>query len=136
MVSQLDNAYSNRNAPSQIPGMELDRRQKEIQKMNIEILEIEKSFKNLQNQKYAFKNTTTDEPYKQSEEMKTMSNRDLYQLQKEKVSDQDKILDDVILDVKKGRVLAKNAGEMIQEQNKQLDQLQEDIDRLDSRMQD
>jgi len=135
MVNQLDNAYSNRNAPSQIPGMELDRRQKEIQKMNIEILEIEKSFKNLQNQKYAFKNTSTDEPYKQSEEMKTMSNRDLYQLQKEKVSDQDKILDDVILDVKKGRVLAKNAGEMIQEQNKQLDQLQEDIDRLDSRMQ-
>lgn len=135
MVNQLDNAYSNRNAPSQIPGMELDRRQKEIQKMSIEIQEIEKSFKNLQNQKYTFKGSTTDEPYKQSEEMKTMSNRELYQLQKEKVSDQDKILDDVILDVKRGRVLAKNAGEMIQEQNKQLDELQEDVDRLDSRMQ-
>ena len=135
MVNQLDNAYSNRNAPSQMPGMELDRRQKEIQKLNIEIQEIEKSFKNLQNKKYAFKATADDEAYQQSEEMKSMSNTELHQLQKVKVNEQDKMIDDVILDVKKGRVLAKEAGEIIQEQNKQLDQLQEDIDRLDSRMQ-
>ena len=135
MVNQLDNAYSNRNAPSQMPGMELDRRQKEIQKLNIEIQEIEKSFKNLQNKKYAFNGTAGDEAYQQSEEMKSMSNTELHQLQKVKVNEQDKMIDDVILDVKKGRVLAKEAGEIIQEQNKQLDQLQEDIDRLDSRMQ-
>ena len=133
MASQLDNAYSNRNAPSQIPGNELDRRQKEIQKMNIDIQGIEKTFRDLQNQKYSFKGPVNDE-YQQSEEMKSMSNSELMQLQKVKISEQDKDIDDIIVDVKKGRVLAKEAGDIIQEQNKQLDSLQEDIDRLDSRM--
>ena len=45
------------------------------------------------------------------------------------------MIDDITLDVKKGRVLAKEAGHIIEDQNKQLDSLQEDIDRLDSRMQ-
>jgi t-SNARE syntaxin family protein len=134
ITSQLDNAYSNRNAPSQIPGVELDRRQKEIQKISMNIQEIEKSFKNLQNQKYSFKGQMSD-GYQQSEEMKTMSNSELLQLQKDKINEQDKVIDDVILDVKKGRVLAKETGHIIEDQNKQLDSLQEDIDRLDSRMQ-
>ena len=134
MVSQLDNAYSNRNAPSQIPSNELDRRQKEIQKMNIDIQAVEKSFRDLQNQKYSFKGQANEE-YQQSEEIKSMSNTELMQLQKDKINLQNKDIDDIIVDVKKGRVLAKEAGEIIQEQNKQLDSLQEDIDRLDSRMQ-
>ena len=134
LQSQLDNAYSNRNAPSQIPGPELDRRQKEIQKLGFDIQEIEKSFKAVQNQKYSFKGQVPD-TFNQTEEMKTMSNSELMQLQKSKINDQDKILDDITLDVKKGRILAKEAGHIIQDQNKQLDSLQEDIDKLDSRMQ-
>lgn len=134
MCNQLDNAYSNRNAPSQIPFAELDRRQKEIQKLSLNIQEIEKSYKGVQNQKYAFKGSTPDN-YQQNEEMKSMSNSELYQLQKEKIKNQDKIIDDITLDVKKGRVMAKETGQIIQEQNKELDALQEDIDRLDSRMQ-
>ena len=134
MHSQLDNAYSNRNAPSQIPGPELDRRQKEIQKLGFDIQEIEKSYKNVQNQRYAFKGQLPD-TYNQTEEMKTMSNSELLQLQKNKINEQDKIIDDITLDVKKGRVLAKEAGQIINDQNKQLDSLQEDIDRLDSRFQ-
>ena len=132
--SQLDNAYSNRNAPSQIPGPELDRRQKEIQKLGFEIQEIEKSYKGVQNQKYSFKGQVPD-TYNQTEEMKTMSNSELVQLQKDKINQQDKVIDDITLDVKKGRVLAKEAGHIIDDQNKQLDSLQEDIDRLDSRLQ-
>ena len=134
LQSQLDNAYSNRNAPSQIPGPELDRRQKEIQKLGFDIQEIEKSFKAVQNQKYSFKGQVPD-TFNQTEEMKTMSNSELMQLQKSKINDQDKILDDITLDVKKGRILAKEAGHIIQDQNTQLDSLQEDIDKLDSRMQ-
>ena len=134
MHSQLDNAYSNRNAPSQIPGQELDRRQKEIQKLGFDIQEIEKSYKNVQNQRYAFKGSMPD-TYNQTEEMKTMSNTELLQLQKDKINQQDKIIDDITLDVKKGSVLAKEAGHIIEDQNKQLDSLQEDIDILDSRMQ-
>jgi hypothetical protein len=57
------------------------------------------------------------------------------QLQKDKIEQQDKVIDDVILDVKKGRVLAKEVAHIIDDQNKQLDNLKGDIDRLDSRMQ-
>ena len=46
-----------------------------------------------------------------------------------------KVIDDVILDVKKGRILAKEAAHIIDDQKKQLDNLQEDIERLDSRLQ-
>ena len=132
--SQLEDAYSNRNAPSQIPPLELDRRQKQIQQMGINIQETEKSFKNIQNQKYSYKGKLPDN-YQQTEEMKNMSNSELVQLQKDKIEEQDKAIEDVILDVKKGRVLAKEAAHIINDQNKQLDSLQEDIDRLDSRMQ-
>ena len=132
--SQMDNAYSNRNAPSHIPPNELDRRQKEIQKIGINIQELEKSYKAVQTQKYAFKGQANDN-YQQTEEMKSMSNSELMQLQKNKINQQDKVIDEVILDVKKGRVLAKEAQHIINDQNKQLDVLQEDIDRLDSRMQ-
>ena len=100
----------------------------------INIQEIESSYKNVQNQKYAFKGSVPDN-YQQTEEMKSMSNSELMQLQKDKIEEQDKVIDDVILDVKKGRVLAKEAAHIIDDQNKQLDNLQEDIDRLDSRMQ-
>ena len=134
LLSKLEEAYSNRNAPSQIPAIELDRRQKEIQKLGINIQDIENSYKNVQNQKYAFKGQMPDN-YQQTDEMKNMSNSVLVQLQKDKIEQQDKAIDDVILDVKKGRVLAKEAAHIIDEQNKQLVDLQEDIDRLDSRMQ-
>jgi hypothetical protein len=134
MCNQLDNAYTNRNAPSQIPYSELDRRQKQIQKLGLDIQEIEKSFKGIQNQKYSFKGSVP-ENYQQTEEMKSMSNSELLQFQKGKIKEQDKIIDDITLDVKKGRVLAKETGVIITDQNKQLDALQEDIDRLDSRMQ-
>lgn len=132
--SQLEEGYSFRNAPSQIPGPELDRRQKEIQKYTLDIQQIENSFKNLQNEKYAFKGQMPDN-YQQTEEMKKMSNSELIQVQKNKIKEQDEMIDDIVVDVKRGRVLAKEAGVIINEQNKQLDDLQEDIDKLDSRMQ-
>ena len=134
MHSTLENGYSNRNAPSQIPAMELDRRQKEIQKLGQGVKEIENSFKNAQNQKYAFQGQRQDN-FKETDEMKTMNNAELIQFQKEKMKAQDEQLEDITRDVKKGRVLAKEAAHTIEDQNKQLDTLQDDIDRLDSRFQ-
>ena len=65
--------------------------------------------------------------------MKGMTNKELIVLQKDKINQQDKKIDDITLEVKKGRVLAKEAGHIIDDQNKQLDLLQEDMDRLDNR---
>ena len=42
---ELENAYSNKNAPSQIALQELDRRQKEIKKLEISINESERNNK-------------------------------------------------------------------------------------------
>ena len=72
--------------------------------------------------------------YQLSEDMKNMTNAELYQQQQLKIKEQDLQLDDIFLDVKKGRVLAKEAGKIMDEQNKQLDELQDDIDRLDSKL--
>ena len=55
-------------------------------------------------------------------------------LEKNKIKKQDERLDEITLDVKKGTQLAKNAGHVMKEQNKQLDQINEDIDRTKDRM--
>ena len=131
--NQLKDSYSNNKAPSYIFPDELERRQQEIQKLIIETEEIEKTYKLAKKNKYSFKGSKDN--YQPTEEMKYMSNEELMQYQKEKINQQDARLDDIALDVKKGRVLAKETGNVLKEQNKQLDQLQEDIDRLDSRFQ-
>ena len=130
---ELEDAYSNKNAPSQISPNELNRRQQQIQQLGNGINDLEKSFKKFQDKKYEYKGPGVEE-YQPTENMKTMSNAELMQYQKEKIKDQDKDIDDILLDVKKGRVLAKEAGKIMDEQNKQLDILQDDLDKLDSRL--
>ena len=129
----LENAYSNKNAPSQISPNELDRRQKQIKRLEINIQEIQKKYKDVQDQKYEFKGPSTSN-YEPTEDMKMMNNNELLQYQQLKIKKQDDQLDDIFLDVKKGTVLAKEAGKIIDDQNNQLDDLQNDIDQLDTRL--
>lgn len=133
--SELENAYSNRNAPSQIAPQELDRRQKQIKTLDIRINELEKNYEELKNEKYRYKGTGMEDEYVLTDDMKNMDNQGLMQLQQKKLKDQDAQLDDIYLDAKKGTVLAKEAGKILEEQNKQLDELQNDMDKLDSRLQ-
>ena len=131
--NQLKDSYSNNKAPSYIFPEELERRQQAIQQLIIDTDEIEKNYKSVKKAKYSFKGSKDD--YQPTEEMKNMSNEELMQYQRQKINQQDERLDDIAMDVKKGRVLAKEAGTILKEQNKQLDQLQDDMDRLDSRFQ-
>ena len=133
--SELENAYSNRNAPSQIAPQELDRRQKQIKTLDIRINELEKNYEELKNEKYRYKGTGMEDEYVLTDDMKNMDNQGLMQLQQKKLKEQDAQLDDIYLDAKKGTVLAKEAGKILEEQNKQLDELQNDMDKLDSRLQ-
>jgi len=130
---ELDNAYSYKNAPSQISPNELDRRQKQIQRLGIGIQDLQKDFKKVKDKKYEFKGPTM-ENYQPTDDMKTMSNSELYQFQVQKIKQQDDQIDEIFMDAVKGKALAKEAGKIMDEQNKQLDELQEDIDRLDSRL--
>jgi DNA repair exonuclease SbcCD ATPase subunit len=133
--SELENAYSNRNAPSQIAPQELDRRQKQIKTLDIRINELEKNYEELKSEKYRYKGTGMEDEYVLTDDMKNMDNQGLMQLQQKKLKEQDAQLDDIYLDAKKGTVLAKEAGKILEEQNKQLDELQNDMDKLDSRLQ-
>ncbi len=133
--SKLENAYSNRNAPSQIAPQELDRRQKQIKTLDIRINELEKNYEELKSEKYRYKGTGMEDEYVLTDDMKNMDNQGLMQLQQKKLKEQDAQLDDIYLDAKKGTVLAKEAGKILEEQNKQLDELQNDMDKLDSRLQ-
>ena len=133
--SELENAYSNRNAPSQIAPQELDRRQKQIKTLDIRINELEKNYEELKSEKYRYKGTGMEDEYVLTDDMKNMDNQGLMQLQQKKLKEQDAQLDDIYLDAKKGTVLAKEAGKILEQQNKQLDELQNDMDKLDSRLQ-
>ena len=130
--SELENAYSITNAPSFIPTNELDKRQKDIQQLGNDVSELENSYKNIKNQKYSFKGKMS-ENYELDDNLKNLSNSELRQAQQEKIKQQDNQIGDIIVDVKKGRVLAKEAGHTLEEQNKQLDELQEEVDQLDSK---
>ena len=132
--AKLENAYNNRNAPP-IPQGELDRRQKKVQDIGNSLNSLKNTFKELSDKKYGYRlNEKFQGEYKQTEEMKNMSNAELLAYQKEKIKQQDNQIDDITLEVKKGRVLAKEAKHQMEDQDKQLDALQDDVNKLDSKM--
>ena len=133
LYTNLETAYSRRNVPGGFPELTIDERQKEIQKFGINYNNMDKDYKNVEENKYKFKNEI-QEDYSQKEEYKNMTTGELMVVQKNKLKDQDKQIDDITLDVKKGTQLAKNAGHVMKEQNKQLEQMNQDIDRTKDNM--
>jgi chromosome segregation ATPase len=133
LYTNLETAYSRRNVPGGFPELTIDERQKEIQKFGINYNDMDKDYKNVEENKYKFKNEI-QEDYSQKEEYKNMTTGELMAVQKNKLKEQDKQIDDITLDVKKGTQLAKNAGHVMQEQNKQLEQMNQDIDRTKDNM--
>ena len=94
---------------------------------------MEQSFVNIGDDKYRFKNFITED-YNDKEEYQGKSTEELMAMEKKKLEQQDNRLEEITLDVKKGTQLAKNAAHVIEEQNKQLDVITEDIERTDERM--
>ena len=134
-LERLEDAYSNRNAPSGYPPQELDRKQKELQKYRISYEDMKKQFNAIFNSKYTYKNKIGDDvDYMHKEEFKDVTNEELIQMQQDKLNQQDEKIDDITLDVKKNITLAKNVGHVLKEQNKKIDEINEDIDITDDRM--
>ena len=59
---------------------------------------------------------------------------ELMQLQENKLKEQDDQIDDIIVDVKKGTVLADNLEHEAKDQSKKIVQVNEDMDMVDNRM--
>ena len=132
-VRELENGYSDRNAPTTLIDEELERRRQKIQQMSIDIEEIEKTFKSNQNDKYSFKANLDN--YGPTEEVKEMSNDEIMQLNKKKLNEQDDQLGDIIDETVKVKKLNREAQEIIKDQNNELDKMEEDMDKLDSKFQ-
>ena len=132
-VSKLKTAYIKKNVPGGIPDATIDKRQGDIQQLEINNGNFEKTFTNLEKEKYRCKNVITED-YSQKEEYKNLTTGEIMVLEKKKLADQDDRIDQIAIDVKQGQQLAKNAGHVMKEQNKRLDQINEDIERTDQKM--
>ena len=132
-VSKLKTAYIKKNVPGGIPDATIDKRQGDIQQLEINNGNFEKTFTNLEKEKYRCKNVITED-YSQKEEYKNLTTGEIMVLEKKKLADQEDRIDQIANDVKQGQVLAKNAGHVMKEQNKRLDQINEDIERTDQKM--
>ena len=132
-LDKLDEAYLTKNIPGNMPEATVDQRQKAIKKIRNDYDEINKQFQELNSEKYSFKGQITED-YRNKEELKGLNTGELLQLQKNKLSEQDNQIDDIIVDAKKGTVLANNVQHEVKEQNKKIEQVNEDMDMVDSRM--
>ena len=128
LQTSMSTAYSRKNVPGGMPELTIDKRQKEIQQFEITYNEMDKNYRSIENERYRFKNEITED-YSQKEEYKNMSAGELIMVQQNKLKEQDDQIDDIVLEAKRGQQLARNAGHVMKEQNKQIEQINEDIDR-------
>jgi hypothetical protein len=133
LVSELDTAYKDINVPPGFPQTTQRDRQREIQKLEIESKTMKEQLELCKKEKYKFKGGI-NEDYNQKEEFKYMDSGQLEELEKEKLKNQDEQLEGITLEVKKNNVLAKNTREVLKDQNKKMEVINEDIDRTKERM--
>lgn len=132
-VGKLKTAYNRKNVPGGIPDATIDKRQGDIQQLEINYGNLEKTLTNLEKEKYRCKDVITED-YSKKEEYKNLTTGEIMVLEKQKLADQDERIDQITNDVIEGQKLAKHAGHVIKEQNKKLDQINEDIERTDQKM--
>ena len=128
LKTSMSTAYSRKNVPGGMPELTIDKRQKEIQQFEITYNEMDKNYRSIETERYRFKNEITED-YSQKEEYKNMTAGELIMVQQNKLKEQDEQIDDIVLEAKRGQQLARNAGHVMKEQNKQIEQINEDIDR-------
>ena len=133
LINELVVAYDGQNAPIEIPGDEIDKRNKEIQQLSINNVELNGQFHILRNKKYKYTDEIKED-YSIKEEYKDMTPKEILDLAKKRMEEQDEQLKEFLEEAKKGTQMAKEIQVVIKEQNKQIDQIHEDVDRTDSRM--
>ena len=133
LVSELNTAYTDLNVPPGFPTSTQRDRQMEIQKLEIDSKAMKEQLDQCKKEKYKFKGGI-DEDYTQKEEYKYMDSRQLEELEKNKLKNQDEQLEEITLEVKKNNVLAKNTKSVLKDQNKKMEVINEDIERTKGKM--
>jgi hypothetical protein len=95
-------------------------------------------FEEIRKKKFGFDDTGKHDEYLQKyendENMKNKNNAELLQYQQDKLKSQDNQIDDIIADVAKGKQMGKAIHGKLQDQNVLLEQIDENMDKLDSKM--
>ena len=133
LIDQLTNAYSSKNAPANMPENTLDSRQKEIKNFLIQYEELKKDMEKLKDDKYTFKGQITED-YRNKEEYQNMNTGEIVQMQKNKMNQQDERIGELTNEAKKGIVQAKELNHELKDQKELIQEVSDDIDRVDSRM--
>ena len=130
---KFDEAYDSKNLPPGIPKPQVDKRQREISGCANEYKNFQDRFSALQSRKYEFK-TDKLEQIDYNEKYKGVKTSQLLMVRDNNIKEQNKHLEDISTNVKKGTTLAKNINAELENQNTKLEYLNEDIDKLDSGM--
>ena len=130
---KFDEAYDSKNLPPGIPKPQVDKRQREIAGCANEYKIFQDRFSALQSRKYEFK-TDKLEQIDYNEKYKGVKTSQLLMVRDNNIKEQNKHLEDITANVKKGTTLAKNINAELENQNTKLEFLNEDIDKLDSGM--
>ena len=130
---KFDEAYDSKNLPPGIPKPQVDKRQREISGCANEYKNFQDRFSALQSRKYEFK-TDKLEQIDYNEKYKGVKTSQLLMVRDNNIKEQNKHLEDISTNVKKGTTLAKNINAELENQNTKLEFLNDDIDKLDSGM--
>ena len=130
---KFDEAYDSKNLPPGIPKPQVDKRQREISGCANEYKNFQDRFSALQSRKYEFK-TDKLEQIDYNEKYKGVKTNQLLMVRDNNIKEQNKHLEDISTNVKKGTTLAKNINAELENQNTKLEFLNDDIDKLDSGM--
>jgi len=133
LTEELSEAYSSKNAPANMPEETLDARQKDIKKFSNAYEDLVKELQKLKDDKYSFKGQITED-YRTKAEYQGMSSGELIQAGREKMNKQDDRLEELTTEAKKGIVSAKELNHELKDQHKLIRDVNEDMDRVDSRM--
>lgn len=136
LYNSLNLAYKSGDVPPSIPMRELDRRQKEIQVFKSNYDRMRKILDEIKSSKYSFNKQlfAPGEDYKGDEKMQNMTNNELKAYQKDKLQDQNKELERIDLEAKKGIVLSNDIRANLKDQDVKIDDLGENIDQWDTGM--
>ena len=132
MYNKLDGAYKGKNYPRYIPDREIDRRQKEIQGLKMNYERLDNSLKSLETKKYGYNEDMFKDNYVQDENLDGLSSKQLLHLQKDKITDQDKQIEDITLKVKQGKKKAMEVNDNLNEQNKNIEEMGKNVEKLES----
>ena len=121
-----------------IPEREKGKRNAFLNNAKISFDRNKNKFDEIRKKKFGFDDTGKHDEYLQKyendENMKNKNNAELLQYQQDKLKSQDNQIDDIIADVAKGKQMGKAIHGKLQDQNVLLEQIDENMDKLDSKM--